>query len=284
MSIPEYTAHSAPVIDRIARSIASTTSARLSRRRALIGMVGVSTALIAPAMYRDRSANASAGSALNDAVTAEGLLVTLLGVARTKSTDLILDEQTVRLLRAAQCEDEAHFNNLVSLGGSPTTGTYTIPPAVFTDAATFLATWVELKRILVGLYLSAGRAFGLEDQYDLVEVAFQIGTVEAQHYALLRQFLGERLPADRAFPEWQFGQTGEAIDAIAGLGFIGGVGDEVDFPGPGDRYCRGITGLVSETTSDQTPPDVTPDPNTGTPGAIDATPHTDGASPVADDE
>ena len=28
----------------------------------------------------------------------------------------------------------------------------------------------------------------------------------------------------------------------------------------GDRYCRGVTGLVAETTSGQTPPDVTPAP------------------------
>ncbi len=223
-------------------------------------------------VWQTRFASASTDSALNDAVTAEGLLVTLLGIARTKAADLALDEETVRLIRAAQCEDEAHFNNLVSFGAAPTTGRYTIDDAIFVDAGSFLTKWVALKNIMVGLYLSAAREFGEDENYDLVELAFQIGTVEAQHYALLRQFLGERMPADRAFPEWQFQSTSEAIDAIRELGFIAGPGTVVDYPGPGDRYCRGITGLVAETAADQTQPDVTPDPDAASPISDNATP------------
>ena len=62
------------------------------------------------------------------------------------------------------------------------------------------------------------------------------------------------------------------------MGFIDGRGTSYDYPGPGDRYCRGITGLVAETTTDQTPPDVTPVPPQE-PGPDGEQPQ---ASPVSD--
>ena len=91
-------------------------------------------------------------------------------------------------------------------------------------------------------------------------MAYQIGAVEAQHQALLRQLMGERLPADRAFAAWQFRQTAQGLAEIKRMGLIDGDGTTYDYPGPGDRFCRGVTGLVAETTADQTPPDVTPAP------------------------
>jgi hypothetical protein len=190
---------------------------------------------------------------LNDAATAEGLLVTMLGVARTKQSQLALDEPAVRLLRAAQCEEEAHFNNLVSAGAVPSTAKYTLADRIFENPTTFLTTWLDLEP-------------------DLVEMAYQIGAVEAQHQALLRQVMGERLPADRAFAAWQFRQTKQGLAEIKRMGLIDGEGTTYDYPGPGDRYCRGVTGLVAETTADQTPPDVTPAPRQeATPQASPAT-------------
>jgi hypothetical protein len=196
--------------------------------------------------------------ALNDAVTAEGLLVTLLGVARTKATDLALDEATIRILRAAQCTEEAHFNNLVSAGAEPTTRGYTIPDEVFENATSFLTTWLDLEQIMVGMYMAAARQSATDGAYDLVELTYQIGVVEGQHQALLRQIAGERLPANRAFPQWQYPDTATALDDIAKRGYIDGKGTPYDYPGPGDRYCRGVTGLVAENTADQGGPDVTP--------------------------
>jgi hypothetical protein len=121
------------------------------------------------------------------------------------------------------------------------------------------------------MYLIAARRLAENGEFDLVEMAYQIGTVESQHQALLRQALGERLPADRAFAAWQYRQTARGLAEIARLGFIDGEGTTYDYPGPGDRYCRGVTGLVAETSADQTPPDVTPAPRQ------EATPN---ASPV----
>jgi hypothetical protein len=198
---------------------------------------------------------------LSDAASAEGLLVTLLGVARTRQSQLTLDEATVRLLRAAQCEEEAHFNNLVAAGAVPSTSQYTIADQLFENPTSFLTTWSDLEQIMVGMYMIATRRLAENGEADLVEMTYQIGAVEAQHQALLRQILGDRLPADRAFAAWQFRQTSQALSHVKRMGFIGGEGQTYDYPGPGDRYCRGVTGLVAETTSGQTPPDVTPAPS-----------------------
>lgn len=235
----------------------------LSRRALLIAASIASTA----GWFQSRPpvrAQDETTAVLNDLVTAEGLMVTLLGVARTKATDLVLDENTVRLLRSAQCEQDAHYNNLVAEGGSPAVGSYTIAGSVFENQATFLSTWAELEQIMVGIYMAAGRAFAEAGQPGLVELAYAAGAVDAQHLALLRQLLGERLPADRAFVDWQFRNTAAGIRAIRRRDFIEGQGTSYDYPGPGDRYCRGVTGLVPETTDDQTPPEITP--------VLDATP------------
>lgn len=201
---------------------------------------------------------------VSDLVTAEGLLVTLLGVARTRATDLVLDENTVRLLRAAQCQQDAHYNNLVAEGGAPAVGSYTISDGVFENATSFLETWAELESIMSAMYMAAGRAFAEAGDVRLVELAYAAGTVDAQHLALLRQLLGERLPANRAFAEWKFRDTAAGIRAIRRRGFIEGDGTSYDYPGPGERYCRGVTGLVPETTDSQITPEITPD--------VDATP------------
>jgi hypothetical protein len=248
----------------LAGALARGNQPRLSRR--LLGAAGVS-AVAGAGVHASRSNHARAmlavgtDSILSDAATAEGLLVTLLGVARTKQSQLTLDEATVRLVRAAQCEEEAHFNNLVAAGAVPSTSQYTIADQLFENPTSFLTTWSDLERIMVGMYMIAARRLAENGESDLVEVAYQIGAVEAQHQALVRQILGDRLPADRAFAAWQFRQTSQAVSQIKRMGFIGGNGQTYDYPGPGDRYCRGVTGLVAETTSGQTPPDVTPAPS-----------------------
>ena len=228
------------------------------------GMTGFQAAAVQP----------EAAAALNHAATAEGVLVTMLGVARVRASDMALDDATIRQIRAAQCEEEAHYNNLVAAGAVPMTNQFAIADSIFENPTSFLATWLDLEQIMVGIYLAAARAFAGSGELDLVEIAYQIGVVEGQHQALIRQAMGERLPADRAFAAWQFPDAESGLAEITALGFIGGRGTPYDYPGPGNRYCRGVTGLVAETTSDQAPPDVTPFPvQQGTPEA----------TPVADE-
>ena len=237
------------------------TPRRASRRAVLTAAIGAGASLTGWSLPRDgaRAQDRPVTDTLSDLVTAEGLMVTLLGVARTRATDLVLDENTVRLLRAAQCQQDAHYNNLVAEGGVPAVGSYTIAGSVFANATSFLETWAELEGIMIAMYMAAGSAFAEAGDASLVEFAFAAGSVDAQHLALLRQLLGERLPANRAFVEWKFRNTAAGIRAIRRRNFIEGDGTSYDYPGPGDRYCRGVTGLVPETTENQVTPEITPD-------------------------
>lgn len=252
-----------PWIDRIATDLADRKPGSLSRRSlGLAGLLSAATGLVefggrtrASAALSDADTNV-----LDDACVAEGLMETFLAVARTRASDMVLSDTMVRLVRTSQCQDGAHFDNLTSLGGSPSIQTYTIPESTWSTATDFLTTWLDLVGIMVGMYMSAARQTAKSATGNLVEVMYQIGTIESQHVALIRQEMGERLPSDRAFTEWQFRSTAEAITRLSRLGFIGGSGTAYDYPGPGERYCRGVTGLVAETTADQTAPDVTAAP------------------------
>ena len=228
-------------IDRLAGALAGSEQTRLSRR--LLGTAGAfGVAGLAAAGHRHDAARAALAvetdSILSDAATAEGLLVTLLGVARTKQSQLTLDEATVRLLRAAQCEEEAHFNNLVAAGAVPSTSQYTIPDRLFENPTRFLTTWTDLEGIMVGMYMIAARRLAENGEADLVEVAYQIGAVEAQHQALLRQILGDRLPADRAFAAWQFRQTSQALTPSSGWTSSAASGQTYDYPDRGSILSR----------------------------------------------
>lgn len=260
-------------IDRFARALARQQAHSVSRRRFLAGASALSL-LAAVRGFRPVRARTATEALLDDTAAAEALMVTYLAVARTRASSLSLDDTMVRMIRSAQCEDGAHLDNLIARGGSPSTVTFTIADSGFADSTSFANTWMNLVSIMNGMYMAAARQAAESDQPDLVEVFYQIGAVEAQHFALLRLAVGERIPANRAFAEWQFDTVQDAIAAFRRLGFIEGSGTAYDYPGPGERYCRGVSGLVSETTSDQTAPDVT-----AAPPAPDASPI---ASPAAD--
>jgi hypothetical protein len=180
-------------------------------------------------------------------------LVTMLGVARDRGRRLGLKPEDVRYLRAAQCEDEAHYHFFEAAGASPATTEFAIANATFADRDTFFRHLVDVETIAVGGYMAAARQFAAAGNLRLVEIAYQVGAVEAQHQALAKLLLGDPLPNDRAFPAWMFRDMDEAVTALKKMGFIGGPGKRYDFPGPVDRICRGVFGLVPETTDDQEP-------------------------------
>src|SRR3712207_112506 len=87
-----------------------------------------------------------------------------------------------------------------------------------------------------------------------VEIAYQMGAVEAQHLALAHALVGVSPANDRAFARWLFANAAEAIDALNALDLLEGPGEPVPFPGPLDRICRGVFGLTPETTVTMTLP------------------------------
>jgi hypothetical protein len=194
----------------------------------------------------------------NSLITLEAFAVTFYGAARTKA-GLDLNDDVTRFVRAAQCEEDAHFHYFEAAGAVPSATTFSIPDARLKSQATFLASLLEIESILVGAYMSAARVFSGTGNGRWVEIAYQIGTVEAQHQALVKLYGGDRVPSDRAYAQWQFRHPSEAVAEIEQLGYIGGKGEKIAYPGPADRYCRGVTGLVPETTEDQPTPETTVD-------------------------
>ena len=203
-------------------------------------------------------------ASLDAAITVEAACVTFVGVARQRAVEggLELDPDTVRFLRASQCEDEAHYHFLASLGAAETAAAYSIPERGLADRAGFVEALIALEAISVGAYMAAARRFAELGEPRLVEVAYQMGAVDAQHEVLARHLLGVRPAHDRAFAKRRFVDPAEAGAALATIGFVGG-GETHAFPGPVDRLCRGVFGLVPETAEDA----LVPLPAVGTPVA-----------------
>jgi hypothetical protein len=195
-------------------------------------------------------------SGLDALATMEAAAVTLLGVARQRDQDgeLDLDEDAVVVLRAAQCQDEQHYHALLATGGVPMAESFTLPEQMVTDRTLLLVGILELKAIGIAGYMALARAWAARGDVSQVEIAFQMGAVEAQHLSLAHALVGVSPANDRAFARWLFADPAEVIDALNTLDLLGGSRESVPFPGPLDRICRGVFGLTPETTEMMTIP------------------------------
>ena len=256
---------------RVARAIAchgrwGRRPAAVTRRKVLLGGGSIGAGLaVAGIVSAATGRSPASGQAIEEiraivdtAATLEALEVTLIGVARQRAAqgqlDLGAGADVVRYLRAAQCQEEAHFYFLDGEGAVPATSEFSFPDRVFRSRSAFLRTLLELEGIELGLYLAAARAFARLGELRLVEVAYQTGAVEGQHYALLKGFLNEFPPNDRAFAQWRYPDVAAAGAAIVATGFLDADGEpRYEFPGPVERFCRGVFGLVPATTETEAP-------------------------------
>ena len=177
-------------------------------------------------------------------------------MARQRGLDGELDvgEDAVVILRAAQCQDEQHYHALLAGGGLPVAETFTIPEEMVTDRTLLLVGILELKAIGIAGYMALAREWAARGDLSQVEIAYQMGAIEAQHLALAHALVGVSPANDRAFARWLFADPAEAIDALNALDLLEGSGEPVPFPGPLDRICRGVFGLTPETTAMMTRP------------------------------
>lgn len=215
-------------------------------------------------------------SGIDAMATVEAAAVTLLGVARQRGLDGTLDvgDDAVIVLRAAQCQDEQHYHALLAAGGRDVDAPFTIANEIVSDRTLLLITLLELKSVGIAGYMALARDWGSAGDPDHLEIAYQMGVVEAQHQALVHALVGVTPANDRAFARWLFADAVEAIGALGALGLLDGPGEEVAFPGPMDRICKGVFGLTPETTSTM----LLPRPAVGE-TQPDATPGADSSSP-----
>ncbi|MGI8588728.1 MAG: ferritin-like domain-containing protein [Chloroflexia bacterium] len=189
---------------------------------------------------------------INIAATAEAFAVTALGAALANAAggQLALNAEHIQALTAARAEEQAHYLFLTGAGAKPLTTTFTFPdPNLITDVPTFLKMLITLEELFIGAYLAAAQEFGILGEPDLVQVALAIGSVEAEHRVAARFFAVEAgiitgLPNDIAFQQALFNNVGEAGDALQKLGFIGGNGTQITYPGPGAIDTTGVGQLT----------------------------------------
>lgn len=188
---------------------------------------------------------------VNIAATAEALAVTLLGGAIQSAHDgeLALNDEQIEVLQAARVAEQAHYSYLLEAGAEPLTLTFTIPdPAIVTDVATFLKTLVGLEEAFIAAYMAAAQVFTFRGKPDLSQLAVSIASVEAEHRAHARFYaiaagIESGIPNNKAFETAMFSSVGEAAAALQELGFIGGDGTEIMYPGPGEITNPGVMNL-----------------------------------------
>jgi hypothetical protein len=192
-------------------------------------------------------------TALDALATVEAALVTLGGMVRQSAGDggLDLDEADLGLIEAMQCQDEAHYHLLASLGAVPVAIAFAFQPRATADRPAALAALRGLKEIALGGQMALARGLAGSDDPSLAETLFAMGTVEGGHEALLRSRLGDEPAAGRAFLRWRFADPLDVLPALEEAGLLDDSADAVPYPGPLERRCAGIFGLVPETTEDE---------------------------------
>ncbi len=173
--------------------------------------------------------------------TAEAFAVTLLGEALESAANgkLALDPEQSLSFKAGRAADQLHYAFLTGAGARPSTKSFTLPdPGIVTNAETFLKAMIELEELAVAAYLAAAQAFALLNQTKWVQHSLAIGAVQAEHRVLARFFavdagMLEGPPNDIAWEKAKFASVGAAAAELRKLGFIGGGGAPIAYPGPG---------------------------------------------------
>ncbi|MBV9278885.1 MAG: ferritin-like domain-containing protein [Chloroflexi bacterium] len=175
---------------------------------------------------------------LNIAQTMEYLATTMVNAAVVNAGTLGITGLVLQVLQAALAEEVYHVQFLASMGATPLTTTFTVPdPKILTDYNTFFGNLETLETICNAAYMTATREFAEAGQPTLAKFAYQAGAVEAEHRVMARAALvlhgvaTAAPPNNKAFETDYFLYLRDAANVVKSLGFIGGSGQAVAFPG-----------------------------------------------------
>ncbi len=213
-----------------------------SRRFVLKGAAAMGIALTASQSRLIRSLaqeSEDLQTIINIAATAESLAVTLFGgaidSAKNGGYDKEIPEPVIGILEAARAAEYFHLAYLLDAGAQPLTQTFVVSDeALLTRYDTLFSTAVKLESAFIAAYIAAARQFTALNQPELVKIALAVAEVEGEHRVLANYALGSRPANDIGFAAATFGTVGEAAQALMDLGFIGGTGMQVSYPGPGE--------------------------------------------------
>ncbi len=222
---------------RFERAMLDYLQAKVTRARMLKATgAGFAVAML-PHVAGAQTSSESVQDIINVADTAEHLAITLLNGA-INSTALALTGLNLAIIKAALAEEQYHADFLEGAGAKTATDTFTVPdPKILTDQPTFFNTLVTLETAFVAAYMAAVREFTGLGHPELAKYAYEIGGVEAEHRTLARTALAmagqtsDSPPNNKAFETNMFMTVGQAATALGTLGFIGGTGAQVTYPG-----------------------------------------------------
>ncbi|HEV2739108.1 MAG TPA: ferritin-like domain-containing protein [Candidatus Elarobacter sp.] len=183
--------------------------------------------------------------------TAEAFAVTVLGGALENAANgsLAFNAEQQQAITAARAEEQAHYAFLTASGAKPLTTTFSLPdPKITTDVPTFLKSLIVLEELFIAAYLAAAQEFAVLGEVEWVQHALAIGSVEAHHRVAARFYAVEAglikgPPNDVAFQKAKFASVGAAAAELKQLGFIGGSGSQITYPGPGSIDNTGVKHL-----------------------------------------
>jgi hypothetical protein len=176
---------------------------------------------------------------INIAATAESLAVTLYGhvidSAKNGGYDAEIPDAVVGVLASARAAEQYHLEYLLDAGAEPLTQDFTVPdPALLTSTQLIFDTAVQLETAFIAAYTAAAHRFAELGQTDLVRTSMEVAAVEGEHRVLAAYVAGVRPANNVALAPALFTTLGEAAEALTSLGFIGGSGTAVSYPGPGN--------------------------------------------------
>jgi len=163
---------------------------------------------------------------INIAVTAETLAVIFYTEVIAHANILGFSNAGLADIVAAQVEEELHREFLVKQGAQAVTTTFSFPHGAntFRNFDLFLRTQQWLESLFIAAYILAGKEFAMLGQPALVQVAAQIGGVEAEHRAIGRAIGGLRPANNLVFESVFINKVSDAATLLKRNGFLNPTG------------------------------------------------------------
>jgi hypothetical protein len=174
---------------------------------------------------------------INIAATAESLAVALYGhvieSALNGGYDAEIPAAVAGVLVSIRASEQYHLEYLLDAGAEPLTQEFTVPdPALLTSTQLVFETAAALEQAFVAAYTAAAHRFAELGQTDLVRTSMEVAAVEGEHRVLAAYVAGVRPANNYGLAPALFKTVGEAAEALTSLGFIGGSGTPISYPGP----------------------------------------------------
>ena len=169
-----------------------------------------------------QAANAKITAILNIAITAEELAVIFYTNALKNANRLGFSNAGFLDIQAALIEEQIHQTFLAKQGAKALVNKFSFPfgAQTFTNFNHFITVQQQLEALFVAAYLAAGKEFAILGRPDLVQIAAQIGGVEAEHRAIGRAIGGMKPANNRAFETLLLNAVADAPAVLKKGGFL----------------------------------------------------------------